>query len=202
MKVAAGRKNGPKAVDVLDTVIVLEDMKESTVEHVVELFVEVRQLEGVPNQEPGSQAPVAGFALRDGDGGLDRVDAGGLVAKAGGHEGMLSGPTADVEDSTAQNASLGKFKESGLRSADVPRGGAGIGRIEVPVPTLPRTRHTVRVLPYRRSCTLCITAWPVAAGTPPPVRPPGRNDLIAAVDPSGVLPPDRTSAAIGSPALR
>jgi hypothetical protein len=33
---------------------------------------------------------------------------------------MLSGPTADVKHSTAQNASLSKFKESGLRTADVP----------------------------------------------------------------------------------
>jgi hypothetical protein len=42
VNVAARRKNGPKAVDVLDTVIVVKDMKESAVEHVVELFVEVR----------------------------------------------------------------------------------------------------------------------------------------------------------------
>jgi hypothetical protein len=42
VKAAARRKNGPKAVDVLDTVIVVKDMKEPAVEHGVELFVEVR----------------------------------------------------------------------------------------------------------------------------------------------------------------
>jgi hypothetical protein len=39
--VAAWRKSGPEAVDILDTVTVVKDMKESAVEHVVELFVEV-----------------------------------------------------------------------------------------------------------------------------------------------------------------
>jgi len=40
--VAAWRKDGPEAVDIPDPVTIVKDMKESAVEHVVELFVEVR----------------------------------------------------------------------------------------------------------------------------------------------------------------
>ena len=42
VKVAAWRKDGPEAVDIPDAVTIVKDMKESAVEHVVELLVEVR----------------------------------------------------------------------------------------------------------------------------------------------------------------
>jgi hypothetical protein len=188
VNVTARRKNGPKAVDVPDTVIVVKDMKESAVKHVFELFVEVRQLKGVPNEEPGGQASVAGFALRDGDRCLGRVDAGGLVAEASGHEGMLSGPTAYVQHSTAQNASLSKFKESRLRSADVPRGCAGIGRIEVLVPRSNGTRHTIEGLPVvaHARCVSRYGGWQLASISIP--FPKGLNDPTVTVVAAGVSP--------------
>ena len=158
---AAWRKHDPEAVDVPGTVVVVQDMKEPTVEHGVELFVEVGQLESVPNEEPGRQASVASFALRDGDRCRSRVDAGDLVAEASCHESMLSGPTADVEHPTSQNAPLGKFQETRLRSADVPGGCAGIGRIEVLVPPASRARHILecpRVVAHAR-CVSRLARW-------------------------------------------
>ena len=102
---------------------------------------------------------------------------------------MLSGPTADVEYSTAQNASLSKFKESRLRSADVPRGCAGIGRIEVLVPRSNRTRHTVEC-PCVVAHAPCVSRrGPVAARIHGRTVPQGLNNLTVTVVAPGALPP-------------
>src|SRR5207253_2633177 len=90
-EVAATRRDrGAEAVDEPGTVVVVEDVEQPAVEHGVELLAKRAQLQGIAHEEAGTQLPVAGLALGDGDSGRSGVDAGGGEPQARNHERVLA----------------------------------------------------------------------------------------------------------------
>ena len=100
---------------------VVEDVEEAAVEDRVESLAERRQIERVGDDEADGHRAVAGLGLGELDGGRREIDPDGGQAEVRGHDRVLAGPAADVEDATDERAGVSERLEGRLRSADVPR---------------------------------------------------------------------------------
>jgi hypothetical protein len=122
--IAALRRNdGSQCSDISSAGVIVEHVEKPAVQNRVELFVEFRQSEGIPNQEPRRQTALAGLALRPIDSSGDGVDASGIQSKLGSHECMLTGSASNVQHASAQHPTLSQLDEGWLGSPYVPRRG-------------------------------------------------------------------------------
>lgn len=65
---AAGRNGFSEALDVTNAPFVVEDMKETRVDHGVELLAHGWEVEGITHEKPDAETTSAGLVSRDGDG--------------------------------------------------------------------------------------------------------------------------------------
>ncbi len=98
MAAAARPEDCLQVVNVRPPLAVLKDMEQSGIQHGIELLVERGQVKAVPNQETRCHASLSRFALGDRDGRRSRIDAGGVEPKSGGHQRVLTGPAARIQD--------------------------------------------------------------------------------------------------------
>jgi hypothetical protein len=93
---AARRQHRPQAVDELDAVLFVEDVKQPAVEHGVETLPEIGQVTGILAQKPSHQPSLACLVLGGAKRVTRQVNAGGIKAPAGTQQHVLTGATADV----------------------------------------------------------------------------------------------------------
>jgi hypothetical protein len=107
-------------------VVIVEYVEKPAVQNRVELFLELWQPEGIPDEEPCRQTAIAGFALRLIDRSDDGVDAGGIQSTLGSHERMLTGSASDIQHASAQHPTPSQLDEGWLWPPDVPRRRPGV----------------------------------------------------------------------------
>jgi hypothetical protein len=84
------------------------------------LFAQASQLAGVVTEEASLAAAVVCLGLGGAQGSGGEVDAGGVEAESGGHEGVFARSAADVENPAPQSADLGQGEKRWLGPSDVP----------------------------------------------------------------------------------
>jgi hypothetical protein len=106
-KVAAPRHdNGTKAGYESRSVIVIEDVEKSTVEHGVELRAKGRQVKCVPHFETSIKGASRRLLPGQTDGGWGSIDPDRLESSACSQEGVLASSATDVEHSASDLASV------------------------------------------------------------------------------------------------
>src|SRR5262249_9768280 len=95
---ATGVQNRVEAVHVTNPVFIGEDMKQATVDHVIEALVPLGELQGIFDQEGGGKAPLGRFFSGGGDGLLHEIEAGDCVALAGKEQSVFPSAATAVED--------------------------------------------------------------------------------------------------------
>ena len=90
--------NGSQAVNESHPISIVEDMKQSAVEHRAELLAKLGQPQGVPHQESHFKTTISGLCLGTLDGSGSDVHTDGLLTESGGEQGVLTGAASHVEN--------------------------------------------------------------------------------------------------------
>lgn len=75
---AAGCNGNTEALDIARSLFVVEYMKQARVDHGIELFTQVTQVEGIAHEKPDGEATSAGLVSCDGDRPRGGIDASGF----------------------------------------------------------------------------------------------------------------------------
>ena len=101
-------------------VLVVEHMKEATVEDGVELLSKALELSCIPHDEARRRAALIGLRFGQPDRLGGEVDPDYVASRLSRHQRMLSGATTNIEHSTSQAAVGDERRECGLWPTDVP----------------------------------------------------------------------------------
>ncbi len=140
MKPSARADHFSQTVDIALAFTVIEDVKESAIERGVELLTEINELEGISHDEARLYSSFGRLLLGQLDCPRRHVDPYCFATECGGHDGVFTGATTDVEDPADEHSIRSQLIERGLRASDVPsRGACRIEGIEV----VSRTGHGI-----------------------------------------------------------
>ena len=121
-------RSGSQRCDEPGSIFIVENVKQSAVQHSVEVLTQIGQFEGIPDQEAGHQAAFSSLLPCEVDCLMNGVDTDGVESASGCHQRVFTGSTADVKHASRQRAVFCQLEERRLWPPDVPWRGTGVVR--------------------------------------------------------------------------